>query len=81
VKPHGDTARAALVRLSAAGCTAYCSYAICRTPLLPLFARDLGAGPAMIGFVMGASTLTGIAFTMAIVFFAASQHAPAGSRS
>jgi MFS family permease len=39
---------------------AYCSYAICRTPLLPLFARDLGAGPSLIGFVMGASTLTGI---------------------
>jgi MFS family permease len=28
--------------------------------LLPLFARDLGAGPSLIGFVMGASTLTGI---------------------
>ena len=49
-----------LVRLCAAGFVAYCSYAICRTPLLPLFARDLGAGPSLIGFVMGASTLTGI---------------------
>lgn len=49
-----------LVRLCAAGFVAYCSYAICRTPLLPRFARDLGAGPSMIGFVMGASTLTGI---------------------
>ena len=39
---------------------AYCSYAICRAPLLPLFARDLGAGPSMIGVVVGASTLTGI---------------------
>ena len=38
----------------------YCSYAICRTPLLPLFARDLGAGPALIGVVVGASTVTGI---------------------
>jgi DHA1 family multidrug resistance protein-like MFS transporter len=53
-------ARAALIRLCAAGFVAYCSYAICRTPLLPLFARDLGAGPALVGFVMGASTLTGI---------------------
>ena len=52
--------RAALIRLCAAGFVAYCSYAICRTPLLPLFARELGAGPALIGFVMGASTLTGI---------------------
>ena len=47
-------------RLSAAAFLAYCSYAICRTPLLPLFARDLGAGPSLVGFVMGASTLTGI---------------------
>lgn len=55
-----DVATSGLVRLCAAGFVAYCSYAICRTPLLPLFARDLGAGPSMIGFVMGASTLTGI---------------------
>ena len=54
------SARVALIRLCAAGFVAYCSYAICRTPLLPLFARELGAGPALIGFVMGASTLTGI---------------------
>ena len=58
--PVRDPARVALIRLCAAGFVAYCSYAICRTPLLPLFARELGAGPAMIGFVMGASTLTGI---------------------
>ncbi len=53
-------ARAALIRLCAAAFVAYCSYAICRTPLLPLFARELGAGPSLVGFVMGASTLTGI---------------------
>ncbi|MGH9373387.1 MAG: MFS transporter, partial [Vicinamibacterales bacterium] len=56
----GPAARIVLVRLCAAGFVAYCSYAICRTPLLPLFARELGAGPSLIGFVMGASTLTGI---------------------
>lgn len=55
-----ELAARGLVRLCAAGFVAYCSYAICRTPLLPLFARDLGAGPSLIGFVMGASTLTGI---------------------
>ena len=49
-----------VLRLSAATCVAYCSYSICRAPLLPLFARELGADPALIGFVMGASTLTGI---------------------
>jgi MFS family permease len=52
--------RAVLVRLCTAALVAYCSYAICRTPLLPLFARELGAGPSLIGLVMGASTLTGI---------------------
>jgi DHA1 family multidrug resistance protein-like MFS transporter len=55
-----SAARIALVRLCAAGFVAYCSYSICRTPLLPLFARELGAGPALVGFVMGASTLTGV---------------------
>jgi MFS family permease len=42
------------------GFLAYCSYAICRTPLLPLLAHELGATPPMVGFVVGASTLTGI---------------------
>ena len=55
-----SAARAALVRLCAAGFVAYCSYSICRAPLLPLFARELGAGPSLVGFVMGASTLTGV---------------------
>ena len=54
------TARAAFLRLCAAGFVAYCSYSICRAPLLPLFARELGAGPSLVGFVMGASTLTGV---------------------
>jgi DHA1 family multidrug resistance protein-like MFS transporter len=49
-----------LARLCAAGFVAYCSYAICRSPLLPLFARDLGASPSVIGVVVGASTVTGI---------------------
>jgi hypothetical protein len=53
-------ARVASIRLCAAGFVAYCSYARCPTPLLPRFGRELGAGPALIGFVMGASTLTGI---------------------
>ncbi|MBA2302384.1 MAG: MFS transporter [Acidobacteria bacterium] len=60
VAEDGAAARHALIRLCAAGFVAYCSYAICRTPLLPLFARELGAGPSVIGLVMGASTLTGV---------------------
>jgi MFS family permease len=55
-----DVARTALIRLCAAGFLAYCSYAICRAPLLPLFARELGADAPMVGFIVGASTLTGI---------------------
>lgn len=54
------SARTALVRLCAAGFLAYCSYAICRTPLLPLFARELGADAPTVGLVVGASTLTGV---------------------
>jgi MFS family permease len=53
-------ATAAFVRLCGIGFLTYCSYAICRTPLLPLFARELGATPPMVGLVVGASTLTGI---------------------
>ena len=49
-----------MIRLCAAAVVAYCSYAMCRVPLLPLFAHELGAGPSLVGLVMGASTLTGI---------------------
>ena len=37
---------------------------MCRVPLLPLFARSLGADAPMVGFVVGASTLTGIALKL-----------------
>lgn len=47
-------------RLCAAGGLAYCSYAMCRSPVVPLFARDLGAGPQIVGLVVAASTVTGI---------------------
>jgi len=46
--------------LCAAGSLAYCSYAMCRSPLLPLFARELGADAPTIGLIVGASTLTGV---------------------
>jgi DHA1 family multidrug resistance protein-like MFS transporter len=49
------------VRMSVAAVLAYCSYALCRTPLLPLYAQSLGAGPSLIGLVVAASTLTGVA--------------------
>jgi len=40
------------------------SYALARTPVLPLFAYYLGAGPEAIGLVVGISTVTGIFFKM-----------------
>lgn len=47
-------------RIWLAGFLASCSYAICRTPLLPLLARDLGASAPALGVIVGASTLTGM---------------------
>ena len=55
-----EEARSALLRLCAGVTVAYCSYAICRVPLLPLLARDLGADPPLVGLVMAASTMTGV---------------------
>jgi MFS family permease len=49
-----------VIRLCVAGFIAYGSYAMCRSPLLPLLARDLGASPAQIGVVVAASTVTGV---------------------
>lgn len=37
----------------------YASYAMCRSPLLPLLARELGASAPMVGLVVAASTITG----------------------
>ena len=50
----------AFARLCAAGFVSYGSYAMCRSPLLPLLARDLGASAPMVGLVVAASTITGV---------------------
>ena len=47
-------------RIWLAGFLASCSYALCRMPLLPLLARDLGASAPALGLIVGASTITGI---------------------
>ena len=47
-------------RLCSIALLAYTSYAMCRIPLLPLYARELGATPSTVGFVMASSTVTGI---------------------
>ncbi len=40
------------------------SYSLARSPVLPLFALYLGAGPEAIGFIVGISTVTGILFKL-----------------
>jgi len=50
--------------LCTVGFFARLSYAPARTPFLPLFALYLGAGPKVIGFVVGVSTITGILFKL-----------------
>jgi len=50
--------------LCAIGILARFSYALARTPVLPLFALYLGAGPEVIGWVVGISTVTGIFFKL-----------------
>ncbi len=48
------------VGLSAAGLLAYFSYTLSRSPIIPLYAHSLGASPELIGWVVAASTITGI---------------------
>ena len=53
-----------LLGLCAVGFFARLSYALARSPVLPLFALYLGAGPEVIGWVVGISTVTGIFFKL-----------------
>ncbi len=48
------------VKLSAAALFLYFSYALARSPILPLYAKSLGANPEVIGWVVAASTITGV---------------------
>ncbi|MBI5847280.1 MAG: MFS transporter [Nitrospirae bacterium] len=50
--------------LCSVGFFARLSYALARSPVLPLFALYLGAGPEAIGFAVGISTITGIFFKL-----------------
>ena len=46
--------------LCGVGLFAFISYNLVRMPVLSLYAQSLGAGPAAIGFIVSASTLTGV---------------------
>ncbi len=52
------------IALCSVGFFAKFSYSLARSPVLPLFALYLGAGPEAIGFVVGISTVTGIFFKL-----------------
>jgi DHA1 family multidrug resistance protein-like MFS transporter len=54
--------RGTFLALVLIGFFARLSYGMARTPLLSLFARALGGGPAFIGLVVRMSTVTGIFF-------------------
>ena len=54
------TSKRSFALLCGVGLFAFISYNLIRMPLLPLFARSLGAEPEMIGFIVAASTLTGV---------------------
>ncbi len=52
------------VALCTVGFFARFSYSLARSPVLPLFALYLGAGPEAIGIAVGISTVTGILFKL-----------------
>ncbi|MFQ5521866.1 MAG: MFS transporter [Candidatus Methylomirabilia bacterium] len=51
---------APFMTLLAAGFLARLGYQMARSPVLPLFAQDLGAAPELIGLIVAASTITGV---------------------
>jgi len=60
--PETTSLRSTFIALVFIGFFARLSYGMARTPLLALFAKTLGATPAIIGVVVGMSTVTGIFF-------------------
>ena len=56
--------RSTFTALCSVGFFVRLSYALARSPVLPLFALYLGAGPEAIGFAVGISTVTGIFFKL-----------------
>ena len=50
-----------LIYLTSADFIVRSAYQMGKTPLLPLFAASLGAGDALLGFILSVSTLTGVA--------------------
>jgi hypothetical protein len=57
---QGTTARYFFILIGAIGGAAIFSSTLSKTPVLPLFAADLGATPVEIGWIVIASTIPGI---------------------
>ncbi|MBI1941058.1 MAG: MFS transporter [Acidobacteria bacterium] len=58
--PIKSPARNLYLSVCATAFSAYASYSLVRTPVLPLYARHLGLSTELVGFVVAASTVTGI---------------------
>jgi len=50
----------AFLKLAGSAFFLYFSYALARSPIIPLYAKSLGASPEVIGWAVAASTITGI---------------------
>ena len=59
-KSHGISTKCKLLNLAAADLIVRTAYQMGKTPLLPLFAAGLGANSTFLGFIVSASTLTGM---------------------
>ena len=57
---HGISTKCKLLNLAAADLIVRTAYQMGKTPLLPLFAAGLGANSTFLGFIVSASTLTGM---------------------
>ena len=57
---HGISTKCKLLNLAAADLIVRTAYQMGKTPLLPLFAAGLGANATFLGFIVSASTLTGM---------------------
>src|SRR5687767_16038626 len=58
--PQAPASRYFFVAIATTGALAIFSSTLSKTPVLPLFAADLGATPAEIGWIVIASTIPGI---------------------
>jgi DHA1 family multidrug resistance protein-like MFS transporter len=54
----------AFIAVTFAGLLSRLGYQMARTPVLPIFATDLGATPELIGVIVAASTVTGVFFKL-----------------